>query len=312
MGGCRIGEVAGGGDCHGLLANNVVIMEDPSADKGSLSSVVVEALLEHSKTGFARYLDMAGTTGTSHVEVAKIFMDYFKVSNFTLLTTTQAGVRVLRPDFWVVRVSLLGLGDGEFDRLMSWLRMSREYSVTQYSASTESDARRRLVARGAQSQEKKYINVASGDSKDKSLPLICEELTKMGFHATVMPGPLLLATTGGKNPKLKSMPLAVSSTFAPTKELLEKAYSKLKTNILDPDTDLDLDARREPRWTTHSLRRLADTTARRYMSMLGFTEAQVDIYFGWSEKILLKAMQLHYASLSIRERMKLAGITGML
>jgi len=46
--------------------------------------------------------------------------------------------------------------------------------------------------------------------------------------------------------------------------------------------------------------------------MLGFTEAQVDIYFGWSEKILLKAMQLHYASLSIRERMKLAGITGML
>ena len=40
--------------------------------------------------------------------------------------------------------------------------------------------------------------------------------------------------------------------------------------------------------------------------------AQIDIYFGWHEKVLLKAMQVHYASLSIRERMRLAKITGML
>jgi hypothetical protein len=38
----------------------------------------------------------------------------------------------------------------------------------------------------------------------------------------------------------------------------------------------------------------------------------IDIYFGWHEKILLKAMQTHYASLNIRERMDRARITGML
>jgi hypothetical protein len=42
------------------------------------------------------------------------------------------------------------------------------------------------------------------------------------------------------------------------------------------------------------------------------SEDQIDIYFGWHERVLLKAMQVHYASLSIRERMQLAKITGMI
>jgi hypothetical protein len=50
--------------------------------------------------------------------------------------------------------------------------------------------------------------------------------------------------------------------------------------------------------------------ARRYRHVSGATEAQIDIYFGWNERVLLKAMQVHYASLSIRERMQLACITG--
>ena len=41
--------------------------------------------------------------------------------------------------------------------------------------------------------------------------------------------------------------------------------------------------------------------ARRYREETGTSEDQIDIYFGWHEKILLKAMQVHYASLSIRE-----------
>ena len=78
------------------------------------------------------------------------------------------------------------------------------------------------------------------------------------------------------------------------------------------DPDLDLAPGRAPKWTTHSLRRLADTVARRYREQTGVTEDQIDIYFGWQERILLKAMQYHYASLSITERMALAKITGML
>ena len=74
--------------------------------------------------------------------------------------------------------------------------------------------------------------------------------------------------------------------------------------------DLDLPPDKEPNWSTHSLRRLADTTARRHMEDSGATVDQIDIYFGWHERVLLKAMQVHYSQLSIRERMLLAKITG--
>ena len=60
------------------------------------------------------------------------------------------------------------------------------------------------------------------------------------------------------------------------------------------------------------MRRLGDTTAAKYKEESGATEAQIDIFFGWHEKVLLKAMQRHYASLSIRQRMALVKITGMM
>ena len=107
---------------------------------------------------------------------------------------------------------------------------------------------------------------------------------------------------------MKIMPLSTSTASTPTKGLLMRAWTKL----LGEDPDLDFPPGQEPKWSTHSLRRLADTTARRYMEETGVTEDQIDIYFGWHEKVLLKAMQVHYASLSIRERMRLARITGML
>ena len=109
---------------------------------------------------------------------------------------------------------------------------------------------------------------------------------------------------------IQLQPYSVGSAFKPTKELLERAHALANQDPLDPDPDLDTDPRRECRWTTHSLRRLADTVARRYRQESGATEAQIDIYFGWQERLLLKAMQVHYASLSIRERMLLAIITG--
>jgi hypothetical protein len=52
--------------------------------------------------------------------------------------------------------------------------------------------------------------------------------------------------------------------------------------------------------------------ARRYRHVTGVTSDQIDIYFGWQEKILLLAMQVHYATMSIRERMNSAKITGMM
>ena len=44
----------------------------------------------------------------------------------------------------------------------------------------------------------------------------------------------------------------------------------------------------------------------------GTSEADIDLYFGWHEKILLKAMQTYYEAMSIRARMAKAKITKMM
>ena len=64
-----------------------------------------------------------------------------------------------------------------------------------------------------------------------------------------------------------------------------------------------------PKFSSHSLRRLADTVARRDMASTGTSEAEIDIYFGWQEKVLLKAMQRHYEAMSVASRMTKAKIT---
>ena len=108
------------------------------------------------------------------------------------------------------------------------------------------------------------------------------------------------------------MPLAVSSTFGVTKELLTKAYEAIKAKVDEPDLDLDLEDGKTPKWSTHSLRRLADTVARKYREMTQTSEDEIDLFFGWNERVLLKAMQVHYASMSLGELVKLARITGLL
>ena len=302
VGGCRIGEVCGGGDSHGLLANNMAILEDPEVEAGEPGKVTVEAWLEHSKTNFSRYLDIAGMTETSKIHCAKITAAYWKEAGFKLKTSVEAGVKVTRPDFWVVRVSLRGLTEVRLLRLFRVLERLKIKSVAENMSVTRADGKRRYYADSAAAQEKKYINVASGSSDDEELGRVRDALAEEGYLANIVPGPLLMA-------QKKIMPLSTSTASPHVKELLTKAWEELKK---DGDPDLDLPADKLPKWSSHSLRRLADTVARRYMEETGTSEAEIDIFFGWHEKVLLKAMQVHYASMSIRERMKKSKITGKL
>ena len=48
------------------------------------------------------------------------------------------------------------------------------------------------------------------------------------------------------------------------------------------------------------------------MEQTGVSGDQIDIYFGWHERVLLKEMQVHYEAMSPRERMLHAKITGMM
>jgi hypothetical protein len=309
VGGCRIGEVAGGGDCHGLLANEVAIMEDPQAEEGALGQSVVVARLEHSKTGFARSLVMASKTETTGIEVGNVIASYWREAGMKLVTSVQAGVRVTRPDFWVVRVSLLGMDEAGMRSLTRALTECEVEQVRRHAGTSAKYIKLRYLGENV---AKKYVNIAGGGGQDADVRAALAWALARGLQASLMPGPLLLATTGGKSSAPTLMPLSTASTFAPTKELLQKAFVKANADEEDQDPDLDVRAGRETKWSTHSLRRLADTTACRYREVTGVSEAEIDIFFGWNERVLHKAMQMHYASMSTRELMALAKVTGMM
>ena len=302
VGGCRIGEVVGGGDGHGLLANNTCIQEDLES-----GVVCVEGMLEHSKTKFSRYLNMAGIT-ESGVNSAEIIKEYWRLSGMETITYVQAGVRITRPDFWVVRVSLAGLDDGKFNRLFEILKAFPDPRVRAGAKDAKSKASGRRAAGGAGSQERRYINVAAGKKDCRVMALLMEKLNANGFIAQLTPGPLILATTGGASPRVTHMPLQTASAGATTSELLTNSWRKLNSGGAK-DPDLDVEEGSQPLWTTHSLRRLADTVARRDMLVNEISEQDIDLYFGWNERILKQAMQRHYAAMSVRERMKKAVIT---
>jgi hypothetical protein len=252
---------------------------------------------------------MASKTETTGIEVAAVMVGYWRAAGMQLVTSMQAGVRVTRPDFWVVRVSLLGLDEAGAQRLVRELAGCRVLQVKRHA---NSSARYIRVRHAGANLAKKYVNIAGGGGADGDVREALAWAVARGFEASLVPGPLLLATTGGRSSTVTLMPLSTSSAFAPTKELLQKAFDKANAVEGDPDPDLDVRSGRDTKWSTHSLRRLADTTARRYREVTGTSEPEIDIFFGWNERVLLKAMQMHYASLSTRELMALAKVTGMM
>ena len=83
--------------------------------------------------------------------------------------------------------------------------------------------------------------------------------------------------------------------------MFDKAY-ELANPEGNPDPWLDLQGLTEPLWGHHSLRRLADTVARVTMDRTGVREDDIDLIFGWNEKMYNQTMQHHYATRFNREK----------
>ena len=301
VGGCRIGEVCGGGETHGILANESAVVTDPAT-----GTETVEFKIEHSKTGFSRYLDLAGRTTGSGVECARHLRDYWARAGMATDRTEQAGLVVESPDYWVVRVSLVGVAS--LGGLETALRSDPCARIRADATAVIAKAKTRLGMTGPQKQSKRYVNVAAGRLADPRNQALSARLGSLGFQAQIVPGPLLLATTGGGLGRPTHMPLSVAAAAGPTKELLTLAAAEVAARP-GGDKDLDVERGRAPHWSSHSLRRLADTVARRDQQANGVEDAEIDLYFGWHEAILLKEMRRHYAAYQLRERIKQARIT---
>ena len=195
--------------------------------------------------------------------------------------------------------------------------MARCNSIRKEAKYSVKAAEQRYKAEGASSQNKKYVNIAGGEASSPGLREALREIMESGLlssseQASIAMGPLLRATAGAH---ITLMPLASSSTYGVTKELMEDAYGRANKN--SPDPDFDLQGLLAPDFSNHSWRRLADTQARKDMNVteggrVPVSKEEIDLFFGWHEMELSHDMQLHYATLSLAERIQKARITGLM
>jgi hypothetical protein len=310
-GGFRNGESVGGGDLHGLLANNTSIIKAPDGKE------YVELRLEHSKTGHSRYVTMAGVTEHSKIRIADTMRAFWEVTGVSTVTMPQAGFMVTRPDAWVVKVSTNGIEPSTFEEFMTWLqRPERCAAIKEHAAASCLKGRERYKAEGAGSQTKRYINIAGGKSNSLELTVAFEEIAAAGFiprdRLSIVMAPFIRSTMGAK---VTWMPLVPSSTYGTIKELLELAHAD--SNKVNPDPDFDLQGQLVADFSNHSLRRLADTEARKKMNVTTggrqpVTKDEIDLWFGWHEMELSKDMQLHYATMDLATRILQSRITGLM
>ena len=309
--GARVGEAVGAGDFHGLTANNVCIIKHPECVE-KWNKEVVEFKLEHSKTGHPRYLNVAGTTQVSNIKVADTLRRYWQAASFATVTEQQAGAEVTRADYWVVRVSLLGVAS--LDSLIAALNEAKTEEVKKHAKVSISYAKERHKATGVGSQAKKYVNIAGGAANSRAVAEAVMLMNSKGWGAftSVTPGPLIRSTSGYL---VTHMPLQTSSTFDTIKQILSASCEA--ANKVEADPHLDLQGRTAPVWTNHSLRRLGDTNARRFMEDTRFGRKvvkpwEIDLLFGWNEAEMEKDMQMHYATMGLWERIQQARITCMI
>ena len=308
MFGVRVGEMLGGGDGHGFLANNVVILRKLNAAGEPVGEETLEGMLEHSKTGFKRFVNAVGVSkGPAKVHFARILREYWEDAGFTIVVRREAGYQVEGPSYYVVRVSLVALAskpaddEARLSALVSTLRSSRVDGARKWADYVAYRGRQRMQG---DSLDKKYINVFGLDAPTSpEADKLILELAKAGFaeegRVCVVPGPLMRATHG-RQLGLTHMPLSVSATYAPLHEYFDAAYAL--ANAESPDPELDLEGQAAPNFGHHSDRRGADTVARQTREQTGATVEDIDIVFGWKEAFYSKDMQRHYETSFDRER----------
>ena len=112
---------------------------------------------------------------------------------------------------------------------------------------------------------------------------------------------------------LTLMPLSSAAlTGGKMREYLVAA-AQASAAMEDPDPDLIVPPDRidSPltKWSSHSLRRLADTRMRRHCQERGIPLSKVDAFLGWKQAEHRLDMQEHYDADSLRARMETARAT---
>ena len=223
--------------------------------------------------------------------------EYWEAYGFSIKTTYESGFKVEGPDFTVVRVSMAGMSEEQLGLLCDWMHVART-AVRVNADNLSKRARTRFAASG--SLEKRFVNVVGGPAGSSEIADALYGLTRAGlggFVSTAL-GPLVLATEAGT--RVLPVALEAATSYDALHKLMDQAYIAANPPG-DPDPWLDLGGLEDPLWGHHSLRRLADTVARQTMARSGATEMDIDLTFGWQERMYSQKMQHHYESLFTRD-----------
>ena len=306
-GGMRVGETTGAGEGHGLLANHCVIATPEDPGEFDIREMVVMTL-EDSKTQFGRVVAICGQTrGTLKFRAADYMRGFWKASGFELIEEQREGMRVIRPSYYVLRVSLLGMASRMREYLKSQLKSSTDKRVAEWG----SYSARKVTEREGNlndGEEKKYVNIAGGTKAELTGCMQWLEAIGLGKFGDIVPGPLLRATEGKR---VTHMPLQPGSSYTHLAKAMEEAYFISRATGKD-DAELDLGNHdpEKPKIGHHWARRKADQVARDTMDVTKTLPETIDEAFGWDQKQAKRKQQLHYAGSTAL--LKLCRVTMML
>jgi len=292
--GVRVGEAMGSGDGHGVKAAHACILR-----KRTTGLETVELMLEHSKTKHRRWTNSLGTTlGEAALPVSQLLRDWWRDAGMKVVSYAEGEYDVTTVDYVVVRMSMLGMSEEQLELLGKVLSASSVPEVREMAKGHMTKAASRYAAK--HSMEKRYVNVFGAAHDDRRIATLMAELTnaKLSSFASIVNGPLLRATHGSL---LLHMPIDPGSTYELLHKIYDEAY-EMANPIGDPDPGLDLQGMDSPLWGHHSNRRMADTVARQTMAKSGATEYDIDLVFGWQERMYSQKMQLHYETRFNREQ----------
>ena len=291
---------------HGLEANSCFILTDLATGE-----VSVEVKVRDSKTKLSRWVNMAGETAVSKVQVAKAYKDLFFTNGLSTVRGREGGFEFIQPDSWSVKLSLLAMPADFTTRLERVLEQTMPQQgkkinerLVQYARDAE-----KATSKG---ESHKYVLLSEGPMDSLVHGRLMQALQHAGLGEinegiNLVAAPLLRSThcTGTI---LMPMPYTYKAADDIAKQCFEESF-KLANPPGDPDPEFDLQGHPTPRWGQHSWRRFGDKVARDSQEIHMMSETEVDLFAGWDLYEHSLDMQIHYAGQQRSHRVKRREIT---
>ena len=288
------------------VAEKVCIQYVPEGP-GSEYAETIEARIEDSKTGFARWTVFLGETHKTKIQAASHLREWWAMNGFLGCGPKKVGSFVEeRPNYWVVRVSLLDMSQKVFKGFFQEIEWTESPVLIKDRAATMKYAAERKDAKTI-GDEMKYVNVTGGALEGYEIAEATSWLTAKGFgrFTTVVEGPLFRATLGHK---LTHMPYSPNSTHVHLIPAMRLAFKEARA-ANEPDPEYDQTTDPKPKFANHSNRRHADRVAMRNAKETGVSDIDINFFFGWELKKMSQNMRLHYAGLDRVLRLGLSWVT---